>query len=71
METKIVNKTDLDDRQIHLLIARIQKEFPAETLYVGYKESFLMSYDNSDKIYRITIKYLKSCIKWTFTEVKR
>lgn len=71
METKIVNKTDLTDTEVRLLMNRVQKEFPAENLYVGYKESFLISNAETNKVYRIAIKYFKTFIKWTFMEVKR
>lgn len=63
---KIINKTSLSYSQVGELIDLIIKTTDGETHYYGQIQGCKVQYNNI-KI-RIDIRYMKTCVEWTFDE---
>lgn len=70
MKFDIVNKTKLDMEIIGKLIDRVLLDAKEDTLYVGKKDSFIFKHLDPEKDIKLEIVYLKTKVKWIFTEVK-
>lgn len=69
MRVMLENYTDLTMKQIGNIMDRVREEGEGDTIYYGKVDKITLKHLNPDKDYIVTITYLKSYVKWIFTEV--
>lgn len=69
MKALIINKSDLTMKEIGRIMDRMINDGKEDTLYYGKKDSYILKHLDDEKDYKVEIVYLKSYVKWIFTEV--
>lgn len=69
MKALIINKSDLTMKEIGRIMDRVMDSNYEDTIYYGKKDSLILKHLDDVKDYKVEIVYLKSYVKWIFTEV--